>query len=229
MPTYKCGNCDNDIEYGTKYCPECGTKISWPKEKKAKSVRKREKVKLPINPDNLYKVVPKNFFSKPYDVLLLLFSAGGIILSLVVSSRQKKILKWLSSLQTEECDLNVFKKNVMSIRRCGIWAIVLGIFAILLNLLAVFYPEIRLSGYQINEQSIAISILTSLGYIACACVGLGTGCYIQKRTTILLKELELDNEYVYEFEDDEVEESEMKGEETNKNVDSEEDEFDDEF
>ena len=226
MPIYKCGNCDNEIEFGTKYCPECGTKISWPKEKKAKAkpIRKRKKVNLPINPDNLYKVVSRNgFFSKPYDILILFFSAAGIILSLVMSNRQKKILRWIDSLQTEEIDLDIFRKNVASIRRCGIWAIVLGIITVLINIGLLADPKLRLSGYQITDQAITTSILISLGYIICASIGIATGAYVCKRTTILLNELEGDEEYTYEFN----EEPEPDDEESDDDLTEDDDEFDD--
>ena len=225
MPIYKCNNCDNKVKYGARFCSECGSKISWPKEKKteAKTIHKKKKVKLPINPDNLYKIVSRNgFFSKPYNILILFFSAAGIILSLVMSNRQKKILQWLDSLQTGECDMNIFSKNVMSIRRCGIWAIILGIMTILLNLILVFNPEVRYSGYYITDQMATTSILISLGYIACASIGVGTGSYICKNTTVLLNDLDIDKEYLYEYEekDNAVEEKE----ETNKEDD---DDFDD--
>lgn len=52
---FQCGNCDNEVKFGAKFCDEYGTKLEWPKEKTAKAKvaktkKKAKKVKLGVDP-----------------------------------------------------------------------------------------------------------------------------------------------------------------------------------
>lgn len=58
---YQCGNCNNEVKFGAKFCDECGTKLEWPKEKVAKvkvikTKKKSKKVKLDVDPDVVEKL-----------------------------------------------------------------------------------------------------------------------------------------------------------------------------
>lgn len=134
MNIYHCPDCNNNIKLGAKYCEECGTKLKWPKKEsnnKTIAHKANDSISLPINIDSLHELEISS------TLLFFLAALGGPILSIIISSRQRKIRKWLARLSNEECDISEFQKYMRSIRRCGIWAIVLNSIFIVMNFLSL--------------------------------------------------------------------------------------------
>lgn len=134
MNIYHCPDCNNKVKLGAKYCDECGTKLKWPKKETNNKITKHkanDSVNLPINIDSLHELEVSS------TLLFFLAALGGPILSIIISSRQRKIRKWLARLSNEECDISEFRKYMHSIRRCGIWAIVLNSIFIVMNFISL--------------------------------------------------------------------------------------------
>ncbi len=221
---YQCGNCDNEVKFGAKFCDECGTKLEWPKEKvakvkvtktnKKKQTKKAESIELPINPDNLYKLIaPENSLIRNpvYNIVLFFFTFGGPILSMIMSSRQKKIHKWFNSLETEECDLSVFRKHVKSFRNCAIWAIILGAGFIVVNVLGLAIVGLNSNFY------ISSPILGG--------IGIAIGVYVIKLSDRIIAETESDELYTYKFHEESEEIPEHISSESENVEDFDEDDF----
>ena len=199
---YKCGNCDNEVKYGAKFCDECGTKLEWPKEKirtvkKTKKPKKATGVRLPINPDNLYRLIEPegSFIRNPiYNIVLFFFAIGGPILSIIMSNRQKKIHQWFNSLETEDGDLSVFQKYVNSMKNCGIWAIVLNIAWVLMNVIGLLILG--------PVEYLYISAPLTGG------VGIAIGVYVVQLANKIIAETESNELYLYKFQEEPEEKTE---------------------
>lgn len=191
---YQCGNCDNKIKYGAKYCDECGTKLEWPEEikdhpKRTKQSKAPTSVRLPVNPENLYRFASKDgvFTFRIYQLLLAFCTYCGLILLCIVSNREKKINKWLDSLRTEEGCIEELRKPIQSIRRCGIWAIVLNIIGSVEIFAVIANPDANWLTILIG----AVSIL----------IGIATGIYMVQSSDKILEDIKSGKSYEYSFDD----------------------------
>ena len=145
--TYKCGNCDNQIQYGSRFCSNCGTELSWPEEiNKAHGIAKLKSeinessalespISIPIDPNDL------NLFCKKgmvYGILITLFGASGLgwIIGGVATSKIYDIKCWLynASIGQKYQDIKVedILKRIKSIKKSCCWSFILGMVYIVL-------------------------------------------------------------------------------------------------
>lgn len=219
---YKCGDCGNEVKCGAKYCDECGAKLEWPKREKIAKVKivnngekkkqKAESVKLPINPDILYKLIAPEgsaMGDKLYNIILLFFTFGGPILSIMMSRKQKKIYEWLNSLETEESDLTVFRKYIKSFRNYGIWAIALGVGFIVVNVFGLAAVGLN-SNFYISSPIFGG-------------IGIFIGFYIKQLAEKILAETEGNRLYAYSFQKESEEDVSENVFEAGKAEDSDDD------
>ena len=123
MKVYKCGNCDNEVKHGARFCDECGTKLEWPEDEKVKKVRvvktkkKAKKAKLDVDPIKVEKLNKECIWviviliigcalSQDWTVgeswIIPLLLIGGILGGIVTSPifyLRIGIIKWLKSVK----------------------------------------------------------------------------------------------------------------------------------
>ena len=186
MNLYFCTNCNKKVMLGDAFCSNCGMELEWPKEKR---MRRRKSVKLPIDPDNLCRLIgigSTNHFSVLRRLVVFLFTPP--LIWFIFGYREKKINQWLQSLETEPIDLSVFRKHVNSYRRWCIFYIIIAAF----EAFAIFLTSFTITGPLAVMMLLMVRVLPSLLVYV----------YYWKLAKVILADSEGKKTYIYEFEKD---------------------------
>ena len=193
MEKYECGNCGEKVKLGTNYCNNCGYELVWESKKARKPMRT---IRLPINPENLSKIVDIETFSsfKPYKIAFL-FSFFGPLLCIIIGVQESKIRKWFYAIRTKNTELSIFEKYVKKIKACGIWSVFLNAIFIIINVILFTININEITAGNPPKYNVWLSSPLTSG------AGIAVGVYVIEKANNILKDISSKTKYLYEFEE----------------------------
>lgn len=131
---YSCGECNAILKKGDSFCNRCGAKLEWPEEKS--TPKKQGKFELS---DSAIRKLTNS--SVGLSVGVLLCCGLGAIIAPILFVQQSDMKKWLyASGNNKPFSDEIVIDKAVSIKNACIWAIMLSILEVVLNIL--FYIAI---------------------------------------------------------------------------------------